>query len=280
MTGPTIGHMEIVCDESLKFIIEQEEQIFERTYKYASLDIMYLSAFDVFSQFFLDSIDAIITTRSLTPDELKQLEQRQIYPRQYPFATSALAFIQQKSDQDPHYVYEEMISLLRNENGGKQFVIENAKSGIAIEIMDILGVTELPKHIFALAGKDEILDYVSLKQNAIGIIDWSDISDSDDAYSKSFLERIDLIGVSIPDETNPKDFVKPFQYDLQDNKYPFTRDLFLISKSGMHDVGTGFAFFISGDIGQKIILKAGLLPKFQTERTIELKTISDINVIK
>jgi phosphate transport system substrate-binding protein len=56
--------------------------------------------------------------------------------------------------------------------------------------------------------------------------------------------------------------------------------LYFISKTGREDVGIGFASFICGEIGQKIILKAGLLPKFQSERNIELNYTNDIKVVK
>ena len=88
------------------------------------------------------------------------------------------------------------------------------------------------------------------------------------------------MGVTRPADSTQMGFVQPYQYNLQDRKYPFTRDLYFISKTGREDAGIGFASFICGEIGQKIILKAGLLPKFQSERTIELNYTNDIKVVK
>jgi hypothetical protein len=45
-------------------------------------------------------------------------------------------------------------------------------------------------------------------------------------------------------------------------------------------VGIGFASFIAGEIGQKIILKAGLLPRYQSERVLEIGPVEDIKVVK
>jgi phosphate transport system substrate-binding protein len=111
-------------------------------------------------------------------------------------------------------------------------------------------------------------------------VDYSDISDSDDAFTKEVLNHIKLLGITRPADSIQAGFVQPFQYNLQDKKYPFTRDLYFISKTGKDDVGTGFTSFICGDIGQKIILKAGLLPKFQSERTIEISRTNDIKIVK
>jgi phosphate transport system substrate-binding protein len=94
------------------------------------------------------------------------------------------------------------------------------------------------------------------------------------------LKKIQLVGISRPADSLQMGFVRPFQYNLQDNLYPFTRDLYFISNSGKSDVGIGFATFICAEIGQKIILKAGLLPTYQTERIIEINPTTDIKVVQ
>jgi phosphate transport system substrate-binding protein len=38
------------------------------------------------------------------------------------------------------------------------------------------------------------------------------------------------------------------------------RDLYIINCQGYSGLGMGFASFVAGDIGQRIILKSGLLP--------------------
>jgi phosphate transport system substrate-binding protein len=38
------------------------------------------------------------------------------------------------------------------------------------------------------------------------------------------------------------------------------RDLYIINCQGFSGLGMGFASFVAGDVGQRIILKSGLLP--------------------
>jgi len=280
MVGPTIGSLDIISDESIKDIVQQEEEIFERNYKYANLNITFLNEYDMFLKFSADSIDAIMTTRALTKEEMDHFEKHNVHPRQYTFAKGALAFVTNKNQQDTAYTYEEILAMFEASAKGNVFIIENAKSGITNEILQLIDKPALPGHFYALNSKKEVLDYVLKHDKAIGIVDWSDISDSDNALTKEVLNTINLIGISRPVDSIQHGFVKPYQYNLQDDLYPFTRELYFISKTGMTDVGTGFASFISGDIGQKIILKAGLLPKFQSERIIEIKNTSDIKVVK
>lgn len=280
MEGPTIGSLDILADETLRYIIEQEEEIFERNYKYADVNISYVNEYDLFEQFMKDSSDAIFTTRALTEEEISYLNARKLFPRQFPFATGAIAFITNKTAADTNYTYQEMISLIRDSTSGIRFVLENVKSGITQEILRMVGKEKLPPHFYALKTKNEVWEYIKAHEQSIGVVDYSDISDSDNPFTRQVLESTRLVGISRPPDSVQFGFVRPFQYNLQDWKYPFTRDLHFITKTGKSDVGIGFASFICGEIGQKIILKAGLLPKYQTIRTLEINHISDIKVVK
>jgi phosphate transport system substrate-binding protein len=280
MIGPTMGTIDIVADESIRYIVEQEENIFERSYKYAQVNITYMPEADMIEQFMKDSTRVIMTVRPLTEEEVKYFENKNSYPRQTAFATSALAFLVSQNAPDTAFTYEDMISMFKDDDKGKLFVIENAKSGISNEIVQLINVEKLPKHFYALNSKREVIDYVIAHENAIGIVDWSDISDSDNQDAKELLEKTEIVGITRPADSIQQGFIKPFQYNLQDRIYPFTRDLYIITTTGKSDVSTGFASFVSGDIGQKIILKSGLLPKYQTERIIEIRNSADIKVVK
>jgi len=50
------------------------------------------------------------------------------------------------------------------------------------------------------------------------------------------------------------------------------RDLFIINCQGYSGLGMGFASFLAGEIGQRIILKSGMLPKDMPGRKILIKS--------
>jgi phosphate transport system substrate-binding protein len=280
MEGPTIGRISIWADTTMKDLVEQEEEIFERQYQYAHLDIHYANEHDMFKAFIDDTVDAIMSNRPLTTEELDYLHSLQSIPRHYVFATGAIAFVVNKHVPDTNYTYEQMVEMFGSKESGALFVIENVKSGLTNEILRLINKDELPEHFYALNSKQQVLEYLDSHDNAIGIIDYSEISDSDNAYTKEVLAQNNLLGITRPLDSLQVGFVKPYQYNLQDRKYPFTRDLYFISKTGKNDVALGFATFLCAEIGQKIILKAGLLPKYQTLRSIELNYTNDIKVIK
>lgn len=282
-SSPTTGSIHIFCDEALQLIVQQEEEIFERNYPKAQIHIHYLNENDLFKKFMYDTFETIITARALDSNALRYLDQnKSLHPRTFPFANSALAFVCSHNSADSLLKFEnikdaiEGIGYLSN----KRFVIENKSSGIAKSLLELTNKNQLPSNFYAMNSLDTVLEFVSRNIDCIGIIDWSGVSDSDDPKAQSYLNKVNLIKITRPLDSTQKGYLAPLQYNLQDKIYPFTRTLNVISRTGKSDLGLGFASFITGEIGQKIILKAGLLPLYQTERLIELKSTGDVKVVQ
>src|SRR5688572_14121912 len=89
MVGPTMGTIDLVADESIRYIVEQEEDIFERTYKHAKVNIQYLPEHDMFQKLMADSVQVIISTRPLNEEEISYFDKKQSHPIQTVFATGA-----------------------------------------------------------------------------------------------------------------------------------------------------------------------------------------------
>jgi len=226
--SPTTGKIHILADKSLQAIVEQEKEVFESYYKYASLIIQYDSEYNILNEFFKDSVDVIFISRALTVEEMNFFRQKNIFPNQVHFASGALAFIVSNQTRDTTYTYEQFNSLLTDSSQGKWFVIENNQSGIAAQVLKSVNLEKLPSHFFAKPSKEEVIAYIEQYPDAIGIVDYSEISDSDASYSREVMNKIQLLALSRPKDSLQKGFVKPYQYNLQDKIYPFTRELYYI----------------------------------------------------
>ena len=60
--------------------------------------------------------------------------------------------------------------------------------------------------------------------------------------------------------------------NIAEGKYPLARDLYIVNGQGYSGLGMGFSSFVAGDIGQRIILKSGLLPAKIPSRRITIRT--------
>ncbi len=273
----TLGNTEIWCDKSIEKIVSQEEEVFESAYKYANLDIKFDSESKIMKRFYEDSTDVIIVSHALDSLELKKFNSRKIYPRQYQFAVSAIAFVVNKNSPKTNFTYDEIIGLLVSDEAKNTIVIEGEGSGIANELLKHTREHKFGKNVYSRKSKEDVISWVLDNPSAIGAIDWSDISDSDDSKAKELLAKINLVGIS--SKVTKGEFVTPYQYNLN-GLYAFTRDLYMIRRLGQNDVSLGFASFVCSERGQKIVLKAGLLPKYQSERWVEFGDLKDIEVTK
>jgi phosphate transport system substrate-binding protein len=66
------------------------------------------------------------------------------------------------------------------------------------------------------------------------------------------------------------DYYKPYQAYIALKNYPLTRDVMIINREGRNGLGTGFASFVAGDKGQRMIRLMGLLPATMPVRIIQV----------
>ncbi len=281
---PTIGEVVIGCDVQFKELAMQEEEIFEQHYKYANVQLKYYSEAELFKLWLSDSFKTIICSRSLSPDEVHYFKtKRQVSPRHFPFAIGALALVSSSESKDTAISFEKIIELCnvpsKDRPGFDRLVIEDSRSGISHYLLELCKDTSFRGSVYALENKEEIFNYLLKHPTALAVLDWSEFSDSDNSQQKQLLKNLRIVKISRPADSTQMGFLAPDQYLLRDGIYPLQRKWQFISISGKSDLALGFASFVSGEIGQRILLKAGLLPLYQTERWIEFKE-GDYKVIQ
>lgn len=276
ISQPTIGYERLLCDQNLKYVISQEEDIFELNYKYAELDIHYYNETEVFKRLGTDSMTTAISCRPLTEGEVNYFIKNQVHPRHFPFAVGAIGLLINRNAKDSIIQYEAFESICKGlpvKNAPfHSIVIEDIGSGIAHYLLQKFNLDSFGKNVYTLKDKDALFNYLTQDPGIIAIVDWSEFSDSDDRKQQQRLQGLKRLAISRPKDSLQMGYLLPDQYLFQDQKYPLTRTLYFISVSGKSDLGIGFASFVTGEIGQKVLLKAGLLPLFQTDRWIELKS--------
>ena len=147
-----------------------------------------------------------------------------------------------------------------------EVVFDQPNSGIIRYLRDsIIQFDSLPKYCFAVDSNSAVVDYVSKKPQALGLIDVSWISDGDDSTANSFLKSIRVMSISADSGS-----FQPYQAYLATKKYPLARDVVMISREARSGLGTGFIQFCTSDKGQRIVLKSGLVPSTMPIRIVEI----------
>lgn len=282
----TSGKITISVDESLRPIIESEEMVFEGIYAKADITFKYMGEQDAINYMLKDSARMAIVTRELLQNEEAILEQAKYKARTLKMATDALAIIINNDNNDTLFEPQQIRDIVsgktkvwkdlnpKNSLGQIQVVFDNPASGARRYLKDsLLKGEELGKNCFALNSNKEVINYVEKNKNAIGIIGVSWISNENSSQTNTFLKKIrvaDVLPNPKPDYFDKLITFKPIQANMALKIYPFLRPIFMISREAHTGLGTGFASFVAGDQGQRIIQKSGLIPAKSPIRIIQL----------
>ncbi|OAB25071.1 phosphate ABC transporter substrate-binding protein, PhoT family [Flavobacterium fryxellicola] len=252
------GNATIFVDETLSPLIEDQVAVFEKNYE-AKIKLVSKSESEVVNALFNEKGAIAILSRNLTADELNIFKARKINPKITPFATDAVAFISNKSSKDSIVSLIEVISFMQGKPTPsiKGLVFDNLNSSTVRYMNALAGITSIPKSgVFSFKTNDEVIKYVSENTDMIGIVGVNWLSQPSPAMQK-YVDNVNALRVKglVGNES-----YFPSQNNLAERKYPLARDLFIINCQGYSGLGMGFASFVGGDIGQRIILKSGLLP--------------------
>lgn len=268
----TSGYEQILVDESLAPIIEDQAYVFESTYANAKIDLVLKSENELLNLFLSDSIQVAIFSRLLDEEELNHFKNRKITVRVNRFAIDGIALIAHKSAKDSTTNVADIIKILKGEKSPlKSLVFDNANSSTVRYFKDLAGVKELPvEGVYALKSNSEVLKYVHQNPGTIGVVgvNWMVQPPSE---LEGIVNDLKILGVkNINGQPGSDEYYKPTQNDIALGLYPLTRSLYIVNCEGGAGLGTGFASFIAGDRGQRIVLKSGLLPDSIPSREINI----------
>jgi phosphate transport system substrate-binding protein len=262
------GKTSIVVDESLYPIIEDQLAVFESSYK-AKITLIPKSETEAMQTFLRDSVKIIILTRELTPEENKFFASKNRFPKVTNFAKDAIALIANKQRSDTLVALRDVVDFMQGKTVGsvKGLVFDNPNSGTVHYMNRLAGLTAIPaKGVYSFKTTAEVIKFVSQNPGMIGIVGINWIAQPTPEI-ESYLKNINVLNVQGLDKQG---YYAPTQNNLAEGTYPLARDLFLANSQGYDGLGMGFASFIAGDRGQRIILQSGLLPARIPSRKIHI----------
>lgn len=274
----------VAVDQSLQPLMEAEEAAFEGLNKYARINSMYMTELKAIEMLLNDSARIAVVTREMNPAERKILAEQKFQYRSIKIAVDAVALITNQANPDTLITTAELRAVFegrrtqwnqvgRDGGSGKiSVVFDNNSSSNLSYLLDTLGVADRSKApIFAVKSNEEVIDFVKKNPNALGVIGVNWISDSDDPKTPKFLDGIRVMAVSRTPDPELDDYYQPFQYNLALNRYPLARKLVMLSKEARQGPATSYINFVTSDRGQRIVLKAGLLPATQIIRLVNIR---------
>lgn len=261
------GNATIWADETLSPVIEDQIMVFESEYD-AKIKLISRSEAEVINALMADTATIAILSRQLTAQELKAFNSKEMYPRVTKFATDGIALICNSKSNDTLIALDDVLNFMRgkavpNITG---LAFDNPNSSTMRYLKERAGVKETQANVYSFHNNSEAIKYVAENEGIIGVIGLNWLSQPSPDM-QPFMGKIKVLRVK--DKTD--EYVYPSQNNLAEGKYPLARDLFIANCQGFSGLGMGFASFVAGERGQRIILKSGLLPAIMPGRKIAIK---------
>jgi len=263
------GSTTILVDETLTPIVEDQVEVFESKYD-ATIKLKSNSEAETINSLFNEKSSIAILSRKLTNEELKIFEQKKVTPKITEFATDAIAFISNKSNKDTLIALQDVINFMQGKSNTtiKGLVFDNPNSSTVSYMNNLAGLKTLPEvGAFSFKNNEEVIKFVSQNDGMIGVVGVNWLTQP----NQNMLEYVRNVNVLSVKGLQGSGYYEPSQNDLGEGKYPLARDLYIINCQGYSGLGMGFASFVAGDIGQRIILKSGLLPVRVPGRNIRIR---------
>jgi phosphate transport system substrate-binding protein len=274
----TEGKATIYVDESILPIVEDEVAVFEAEYN-AKLQLVSKSENEIINDLFNDTARIVILARTLSDRELKAFQSKKITPKTKPFATDAVAFIKSKASNDTLIALQDVVDFVHGKvvPNIKGLVFDNANSSTARYIFEISGVSvNNQKNVFSCKTNEEVLKYVAKNNGMVGVIGMNWIFQP----PLDLQETVDNVNVLSVKGINKSEYFFPTQDNLAQGKYPLARDLYIVNCQGYPGLGMGFSSFLTGERGQRIILKSGLVPEQIPTRKVSIRNTITKDKIK
>lgn len=269
----TTGKTRVVIDESFKPIVEDQLAVFESQYPTAQIQPVYKPENELLNLFLTDSIRIAILSRNLKPEESKFYENKKINIRVKRFAVDAIALITHKSAKDSTASVEDIIKVLQGKPGKiKTLVFDNPNSSTVSYLKELAQVKLLPSSgVYGLKSNPEVIRYVHDHPGTIGVVGVNWMKQPDPELVP-FVNNLRTLGVrNLPGKLGSDKFYKPTQSNIALKVYPLTRNLYIMNAQGGPGLGSGFAAFLYGEQGQRIVLKSGLLPDSIPSREVRIR---------
>jgi phosphate transport system substrate-binding protein len=256
------GSIRVSADESFKPIIDEHVQVYESQHPQTHILVDYKPEAECLKDLLNDSVRMIIVTRMASPEERAYVsDSLKKAARSMTVALDAIAVVVNPASPDSLFTMQDIREILTGKfkkNLIPVFDGVKATSAVRFIIDSVLKGDSLTPAAMAARSSEGVIDYVSKNKDVIGFIGVSWIGNPEDTGHLSFLKKVRVASLESTDK--PGAFVKAYQANIYLKRYPMVRDLVYILKENYRGLGTAFANFMSGELGQLIFRRAYLVP--------------------
>ena len=264
-----VGNLNVAVDESVLPLLKEQEEVFLSAYPNAKLNLNPQPEILAIRELLSDKAVVAVLTRTLNEEEEAYFKQRSIVPRIFPVAVDGIVLVGHTKAADTSvtmsYIFDSMRGVSK---GSKKLVFDNLNSSSFRQLKDMAKLEKVSSmNVEAKASAKEVLEEVGRDETKIGILSYNDYLNLKEEFSD--LNNIRILSVqNTVGENADNEYYKPNQSTLAAEQYPLRRTVYVLNYQPNMGLGIGFSAFLTGDRGQRIVLKSGLVPANMPGREI------------
>src|SRR5690606_5061844 len=200
-----------------------------------------------------------ILARELSTEESARFTQRQLNPRIFPIFYDGVVLINNLASPDTSMDINSLRSLLVGEDQGKTVVFDNINSSTVRQVKKLTNVEKISaRSVKAMKNSKDVVDAVMNDSESIGIMSYGQYLDCRSQFGEK--NKIRILSLQSLKDGQPVGYFKPSQSTLATDEYAIKSTFYVLNYQPKIGLGTTFSGFLTGDRGQRIVLRAGLLP--------------------
>ena len=268
------GEIPVSVDETLLPLFLEQKEVFESSYYNAKVAVLANSEVQAVNTLLRGDAGIAFLARELTAEERKHFDNRSVAGRIYPVGSDAVVFVTNAANVDSSIRVADVLEMLKgNKYGDKKLVFDDLNSSVLRYLVDLGNIERVANtYVQTTENSEGVLDEVSKSNDLIGVISFNQYLSLKSSFSE--MEKIRILSVLNEEGSEPK-YVLPSQASLSLDEYPLKRTIYVLNYQPNMGLGIGLSAFLTGDRGQRIVLKAGLLPATMPGREIIIR--SEVN---
>lgn len=262
--SPTSGELVVYCEPGIYDLMYYMAYTFMAQYPAAHVTVIATSAEQAIQALKSNASELICINRVLSPAETQSFAKQHEIPKLSPIAHNAVACVVSKQYPDTSMSLQSLQSILQPLGNSKYTVLRvNTDQTVLNTLCKTLFTTQIPKSLRGISKTDFKALYEALIKdpNAIGIIDFAQCADRDDTLMRVLKTQLKILAL---------EGVYPSATSLKTKTYPLPLQVYTVRTTGDFTLAKGFEAFAAGPKGQWMVLKRGLLPARQQERSVQV----------
>lgn len=230
-----------------------------------------------------DSVHCILVDRRLNDEERRAVKKAELVIGETEVARDALVVLVNPQNKVASLSTSDLGSILSGQitlwskvpgsklNGAIELCLTGRNSGLYEMVTHYFFTIQNDVPLAAIAAsQDSVLQFVAANPEALGVISFAVWKDTTHPASQRWKEHVRAVDLMGKDGDGVVAAVKATQRSIYDQVYPLTYSLYIYTSEKTPGTAYGFSAFVSGDVGQRDFLYAGLVPKTMPYRTIQL----------